>query len=172
MKIWKIWISSRILCASQTYIKGINFHNEIQNCLNFLYQNLGPNPPPWKQSLLLLLLLSLQLCLTLCNSIKGSPPGSAISGILHAGELDWVAISFSNVWKWKVKLKSLSCVWFFMTPWTAAYQAPPSMGFSKQEYRSVLSLPSPHGGRDSPYFTFEDQNGDFPVSNVEIAYIS
>ena len=86
---------------------------------------------------------SLQLCLTLCNPIDGSPPGSPIPGILQARTLEWVAISFSNAWKWKVKGKSLSRVWLFETPWTAAYQAPPSMGFSRQEYWSGVPLPSP-----------------------------
>ena len=72
---------------------------------------------------------SLQLCPTLCNPIDSSPPGSPIPGILQARTLEWVAISFSNAWKWKVKVKSLSRVRLFSTPWTAAYQAPPSMGF-------------------------------------------
>ena len=72
---------------------------------------------------------SLQLCPTLCDPIDGSPPGSPVPGILQAITLEWVAISFSNVWKWKVKVKSLSRVQLFATPWTAAYQAPPSMGF-------------------------------------------
>ena len=66
----------------------------------------------------------------------GSPPGSAIPGILQARTLEWAAISFSNPWKWKVKVKSLSGAWLLATPWTAAYQAPPSMGFSRQEYWS------------------------------------
>ena len=81
-----------------------------------------------------------RLCVT---HIDGSPPGSAIPGILQAGTLEWVAISFSNAWKWKMKGKSLSRVWLFATPWTEAYQAPPSMGFSRQEYWSGLPLPSP-----------------------------
>ena len=84
----------------------------------------------------LLLLLSLQSCSTLCDPIDGSPPGSPIPGILQARILERVAISFSNVWKWKVKLKLLSHVRLLATPWTAAYQAPPSMGFSRQEYWS------------------------------------
>ena len=75
---------------------------------------------------------SLQSCPTLCDPIGGSPPGSPIPGILQARTLEWVAISFSNVWKWKVKGKSLSRVWLLATPWTTAYQAPPSMGFSRQ----------------------------------------
>ena len=73
---------------------------------------------------------SLQSCPTLCDPIDGSPPGSPVPGILQARTLEWVAISFSNAWKWKVKVKSLSCVWLPATPWTATYQAPPSMGFS------------------------------------------
>ena len=72
---------------------------------------------------------SLQSCLTLCDPIDGSPPGSSIPGILQARTLEWVAISFSNAWKWKVKVKSLSHVWLLATPWTAAYQAPSSIGF-------------------------------------------
>ena len=86
---------------------------------------------------------SLQSCLTLCDPIDGSPPGSAIPGILQARTLEWVAISFSNAWKWKVKVKLLSHVRLFATPWTTAYQAPPSMGFSRQEYWSGVPLPSP-----------------------------
>ena len=86
---------------------------------------------------------SLQSCPTLCDPIDGSSPGSIIPGILQARTLEWVAISFSNAWKWKVKTKSLSRVQLIATPWTAAYQAPPSMGFSRQEYWSGVPLPSP-----------------------------
>ena len=86
---------------------------------------------------------SLQSCPTLCDPIDGGPPGSPVPGILQARTLEWVAISFSIVWKWKVKVKSLSRVRLWATPWTAAYQAPPSMGFSRQEYWSGLPLPSP-----------------------------
>ena len=75
---------------------------------------------------------SLQSCPTLCDPIDGSPPGSPIPGILQARTPEWVAISFSNAWKWKVKVKSLSRVGLLATSWTAAYQAPPSMGFSRQ----------------------------------------
>ena len=85
---------------------------------------------------------SLQLCLTLCDPVDGSPPGSPVPGILQARTLEWVAISISNAWKWKVKRKSLSHVWFCATPWTAAHQAPPSMGFSRQEYWSGVPLPT------------------------------
>ena len=84
---------------------------------------------------------SLQSCPTLCDPIDGSPPGSPIPGILQERTLEWVAISFSNAWKWKVKVKSLSRVWLLVTSWTAAYQAPPSMGFSRQEYWNGLPLP-------------------------------
>ena len=86
---------------------------------------------------------SLQLCPTLCDPIDRSPLGSSVSGILQAGILEWVAISFSNTWKWKVKVKSLSHARLLATPWTAAYQAPPSMGFSRQEYWSRVPLLSP-----------------------------
>ena len=86
---------------------------------------------------------SLQSCLTLCDPRDGSPPCSPVPGILQARTLEWVAISFSNAWKWKVKVKVLSHVWLLATPWTAAYQAPPSMGFSRQKYWSGVPLPSP-----------------------------
>ena len=85
---------------------------------------------------------SLQLYPTLCDPIDGSPPGSPVPGILQARTLEWVAISFSNAWKWKVKVKSLRRVWLLVTSWTAAYQAPPSMGFPRQEYWIGVPLPS------------------------------
>ena len=94
--------------------------------------------------LLLLLLLSRFSRVWLCNPIAGSPPGSPVPGILQARTLEWVAISFSNAWRWKVKGKSLSLFRPSATPWTAAYQAPPPMGFSRQEYWSGVPLPSPH----------------------------
>ena len=86
---------------------------------------------------------SLQSCPTPYDPIDGSQPGSPIPGTLQARTLEWVAISFSNAWKWKVKVKSLSRVQLLAIPWTAAYQAPPSMGFSRQEYWSGVPLPSP-----------------------------
>ena len=86
---------------------------------------------------------SLQLCPILCNPIDGSPPGSLVPGILQARTLEWVAISFSNAGKWIVKVKLLSRVRLLVTPWTVAHQAPPSMGFSRQEYWSGVPLPSP-----------------------------
>ena len=85
----------------------------------------------------------LQLCPTLCDPIDGSPMGSPIPGILQARTLEWVAISFSNTCKWKVKVKSFSRVRLLVTPWTAAYQALLSMGFARQEYWSGVPLPSP-----------------------------
>ena len=93
-------------------------------------------PPGKPHRHVLLLLLSRLSCPTLCNPLDGSPPGSAIPGILQARTLEWIAISFSNAWKWKVKVKLLSHVQLF------AYQAPPSMGLSRQEYWSGLPLPS------------------------------
>ena len=86
---------------------------------------------------------SLQSCPTLCDPRDGSPPGFPILGILQARALEWVAISFSNAWKWKVKVKLLSRVQLLATPWTAACQALPFMGFARQEYWSGLPLPSP-----------------------------
>ena len=86
---------------------------------------------------------SLQSCPTLCDPIDGSPPGSPSLGFSKQEHTEWVAISFSNAWKWKVKVKSLSHIWLLAIPWTGAYQAPPSMGFSRQEYWSGVPLPSP-----------------------------
>ena len=86
---------------------------------------------------------SLQSCPTLCDPIVGSPPGSPVPGILQGRTLEWVAISFSNAWKWKVKVKSLSRVRLLATPWTAAHQAPLSPGFSREEHWSGLPFPSP-----------------------------
>ena len=99
---------------------------------------------------------SLQSCPTLCNPMDCSLPGFSIHGILQARTLEWVAISFSNAWKWKVKVKSLSHVRLLATPWTAAYQAPPSMGFSRQQYWSGVPLPSPRDNATEPqrYRTF------------------
>ena len=87
---------------------------------------------------------SLQSCPTLCDPIDGSPPGSPVPGILQARTLEWVATAFSNAWKWKVKVKLLSCVWLLATPWTVASQAPPSIGFSRQEYLSGVPAPFPN----------------------------
>ena len=120
--------------------------------MQITWTSLKKNTPPQKeqnwaiylfQDILLLLLLSRLSCPTLCDPIDGSPPGSPVPGILQARTLEWVAISFSNVWKWKVKVKLLSRVGLFATPWTAAHQAPPSTGFSRQEYWSGVPSPSP-----------------------------
>ena len=86
---------------------------------------------------------SRQSCPTLCSTMNGSPPGSPVPGILQARIPEWVAISLSSAWKWKVKVKSLSHVRLFVTPWTAAFQAPPSMGLPRQEQWSGVPLPSP-----------------------------
>ena len=93
---------------------------------------------PWTNMLLLLLLSRVWLC----DPRDGSPPDSPVPGILQARTLEWVAISFSNEWQWKVKVKLLSHVRLLATPWTAAHQAPPSMGFSRQEYWSGVPSPS------------------------------
>ena len=94
---------------------------------------------------------SLQSCPTLCDPMNCSPPGFSVHGILQARTLEWVTISFSNAWKWKVKVKSLSGVWLLVTPWTAAYQAPPSMGFSGQQYWNGVPLPSPQDLSTPPF---------------------
>ena len=138
---------SNIFCAMYVldpwWISAIN--SDCSPCLWWL-SLLGPClglPEPHSVKWAAAAAKSLQSCPTLCDPIDGSPPGSPILGILQARTLEWVAISFSNAWKWKVKVKSLSHVQLFVTPWTAAYQAPPSMGFSRQEYWSGVPLPSP-----------------------------
>ena len=98
---------------------------------------------------------SLQSCRSLCNPTDSSPPGSTVPGSLQAKTLEWVAISFSSAWKWKVKVKSLSHVQLIATPWTAAHQAPPSMGFSRQEYWSGVPLPSPSLCLDACFSSLE-----------------
>ena len=112
---------------------------------------------------------SLQSCLTLCDPIDGSPPGSPVPGILQARTLEWVAISFSNVRKGKAKVKSLSRVQLWATPWTAAHQAPPSMGFSRQEDWSGVPVPSPiDGPRD--YQTKWSQKGEDKYHIMPLTY--
>ena len=110
---------------------------------------------------------SLQSCPTLCDPIDGSPPGSPVPEILQARTLEWVAISFYNAWKWKVKVKSLSRVRPSATPWTAAYQAPPTMGFSRQEYWSGVPLPSPNRSRKRYYNLYETKRDLKSQSNLE-----
>ena len=109
---------------------------------------------------------SLQSCPTLCDPTDGSPPGSPVPGILQARTLEWVAISFSNAWKWKVKVKSLSRVPLLATPWTAAHQAPPSMGLSRQGYWSGVPLPSPTSS------SRQIQKMYLPLSNINSKSIS
>ena len=99
-----------------------------------------------------------QLCPTLCDPMDCSLLCSSVHGILQARVLECIAISFSNAWKGKGKVKLLSHVQFFATPWTTAYQAPPPMGFSRQEHWSGVPLPSPlmslplSGNCGRPYF--------------------
>ena len=100
----------------------------------------------------------LQSCPTLCNPIDCSPPGSPVPGILQTRTLEWVAISFSNAWKWKVKVKLLIRARLLAIPWTAAHQAPPSMGFSRQEYWSGVPLPSSLNHLGNPYTFRKDSN--------------
>ena len=90
---------------------------------------------------------------------RRQPPGSPAPGILQSRTLEWVAISFSNAWKWKVEVKSRSRVRLFETPWTGAYQAPPSIGFSKQEYWSGVPLPSPSFSLTQPFIPFRPSVG-------------
>ena len=104
---------------------------------------------------------SLQSCPTLCDPIDSSSPGTAVPGILQARTLEWVAISFCNAWKWKVKVKSLSCVRLLATPWTTAHQAPPSMGFSRQEYWSGVPLPYPKA--QSTWTTLADRGASIYI---------
>ena len=119
-------------------------------CLKRLYIYLGSSSAAAAKSL--------QSCPTLCNPVEGSPPGAPISGILQARTLEWVAISFSNAWKWEVKVKSLSHVWLLATSWTTVYQAPPSMVFSRQEYWSGVPLPSHLGSSVSLNYVFSQKN--------------
>ena len=114
---------------------------------------------------MLLLLSHLQSCPTLCDPIDGSPPGSPVPGILQARTLEWVGTSFSNAWKWKVKVKSFSCVRPSATPWTAACQAPPSMGVSRKEYWNGVPGPSPYW-RISPIISTMDLGQWLPTSAV------
>ena len=111
----------------------------------------------WNTNICIAAAKSLQSCLTWWNPTDDSPPGSPVPGIPQARTLEWVAISFSNAWKWKVKVKSLSCVRPSETPWTAAYQAPPSMGFSRQEYWSGVPSPALDSLREAVLaFKFND----------------
>ena len=124
---WKIPWTVLGLTKSQTRLSDFYFHNPFN---------------VWKL-VVAAAAQPLQSCPTLCNPIDSSPPGSVVPGILQARTEEWVAISFSNAGKCKVKVKSLSRVQPSVTPWTAAIQPPLSMGFSRQEYWSGVPLPSP-----------------------------
>ena len=110
----------------------------------------------------------LQSCLALCDPIDSSPPGSAVPGILQERTLEWVAISFSNAWTWKVEVKSLSRVRLLATPWNAAYQAPPSMGFSRQEYWSGVPLPSTPLQKDHSCIIFQPHFSRLPMTHITL----
>ena len=122
---------------------------------------------------------SLQSCPTLCDPIDCSPPGSPVPGILQARTLEWVAISFSNAWKWKVKVKSLGHVWLWLlaTPQTAAYQAPPPMEFFRQEYWSGVPLPSPFAVLSTFSYAYQPFRYRFwkyvfkPISKLYCSYL-
>ena len=128
----KIILKKQLLWANFTFSDSFDGNPILKD--DFLsynsYQDVWPNFPAAAKPL--------QLCPNLCDPIEGSPPGSPVPGILQARTLEWVAISFSNAWNWKVKVKSLSRVQLFAIPWTAAYQAPLSMGFSRQECHHLL----------------------------------
>ena len=131
-----VWTGS-LHIHEYAYVVSRSTHEELEVelhiCTCFLYRHCHSAAAAAK---------SLQSCPTLCDPIDGSPPGSPVPRIPQARTLDWVAISFSNAWKWKVKVQLLSRVRLFATPRTAACQAPPSMGFSRQEYWSGVPLPS------------------------------
>ena len=117
---------SRVLIQGLSYFKLTSQHLAFKNFFGILAAAAAAK--------------SLQSCPTLCDPIDGSPPGSPIPGILQARTLEWVAISFSNAWKWKVKVKSLSCVRLFEIP---SLPGSSVHGFFRQEYWSGLPLPSP-----------------------------
>ena len=129
--------------GSQLLYKPYNLNPTIQSCCEEPQTNHKERESGGEECLTAAAAKSLQSYPTLCDPIEGSSPGSPVPGILQASILEWVAISFSSAWKWKVKVKSLSPVRLLATPWTAAHQAPPSMGFSRQEYWSGVPLPSP-----------------------------
>ena len=141
---WDIGITSR-LCERRRAWHTLGFMSWVLSSLknnptSFCYTNLSYE---MQVTAAAVAAKSLQSCPTWCDPTDGNPPGSPIPEILQARTLEWVAISFPNAWKWKVQVKLLSCVWLLATPWTAAYQAPPSMGFSRWEYWSGVPLPSP-----------------------------
>ena len=140
-----IYIQDLLEESYKTLIKEIK--EDLNKCRDILHPLIG------RLSIVAAAAKSIQSCPTLCDPIDSSPPGSPIPGILQARTLEWVAISFSNAWKWKVKGKSLSRVRLLATPWTAAYQAPLSMGFSRQEYWSGMPLLCLLGPKGEPSFS-------------------
>ena len=124
--------------------KGHSVHPSNMEFIGGIVENLRDGCPLQASANIAAAAAKSLLCPTLCDPIDSSPPGSPVPGIVQARTLEWVAISFSNAWTWKVKVKSFSHVWLLVTPWTAAYQAPPSMGFSMQQYWSGVPLPSPN----------------------------
>ena len=127
----------------KTFLHWISFGFSIFRLIWGKYQETTWNCSSARGTSSIAMLLLSRFCVSLCDPIDGSPPGSPVPGILQARTLEWVANSSSNAWKWKVKVKALSCVRLLATPWTVAYQAPLSMGFSRQEYWSGVPLPSP-----------------------------
>ena len=140
--MWNV-SSELLMCYTQSFIRPVYSSRFDSSYVRRGYtRNKSMVPFSWSLALLLLL-LSCFSRVRLRDPIDGSPPGSPVPWILQARTQEWVAISFSNAWKWKVKVKSLSHVRPSATPWTAAYQTPPSMRFSRQEYWSGVPLPSP-----------------------------
>ena len=136
-KIWEVWVR-RQLCQTpfeilEFYLYATKNGAKVHSCSLICFLKTAAAAAA----------KSLQSCPTLCDPRDGSPSGFPVPGILQARTLEWVAISFSNAWKWKVKVKPLSHVRLLATSWTAAHQAPPSMGFSRQECWSGVPLPSP-----------------------------
>ena len=147
IKEWKLTVSSRSYSWIYPEVLGgpcsFMMVGSLDLCRLWATKKLLLEKSPTKQEAAASAAKSLQSCPTLWDPIDGSSPGSPVPGVLQARTVECVAISFSNAWKWKVKVKSLSCVWLLATPWTAAYQAPPLMGFSRQESWSGVPLPSP-----------------------------
>ena len=166
MKDWHASLLTQVLCNVFIWEAGMtmNLLKQFRSCADLrrsemtfvkdlhlsvsLLAMISPKRPSWMLNIITTAAAAaaklLQSCPTLCDPIDGSPPGSPVPGILQTRTLEWVAISFFNAWKWKVKVKLLSCVWLLATPWIAASPPPPSVGFSRQKYWSGVPLPSLH----------------------------
>ena len=146
-EMWSLWgfLPVLLTVVSGKELYPLDYQKRFRNTITVVFSN---NPRHHAAAAAKLL----QSCLTLWDPIDRSPPYSQVPGILQARTLEWVDISFSNAWKWKVKGKSLSGVRLFATSWTAAFQAPPSMEFSRQEYWSGVPLPSPQDTISHPNF--------------------